>query len=391
MMRGVPGNTVTIVAHDVGGVGGMERQLQELIAGLVARDIQVFVVSRTLGLEPHPLLQWRRVPGPTRPFVLAYPWFAVVGTALVARTRRGVLQTTGAIVLNRADVCTVHYLHNGHARPVRRMKRRTLLYRLNAAVGGAMSRMAERLLYASPARTATLVAVSAQLARDLLATFPERTDAIVSIENGVDSERFQPDEQARRTVRGKLGIDESTLLALFVGSEWSMKGIDVAVEALVAAQPWHLAVVGTGDADAVRKLATEYCVEARLHLVGESAAPERYYAAADAFILPSAYESFSLAAFEAAASELPVLATNVGAIAEIINAGGGMFVERTAASVAQALSQLAASPETAAVMARRARGVSLRFGWDAAVAKYVDVYRRSGGDVAVPTLEGAPT
>ena len=56
----------------------------------------------------------------------------------------------------------------------------------------------------------------------------------------------------------------------------------------------------------------------RVHLVGESAQPERYYAAADAFVLPSEYESFSLAAFEAAASGVPVIATDVGAINLIV-------------------------------------------------------------------------
>ena len=65
--------------------------------------------------------------------------------------------------------------------------------------------------------------------------------------------------------------------------------------------------------------------------------PERYYAAADAFVLPSAYESFSLAAFEAAASGLPIVATDVGAVGEIVNAGGGIFIERNAESLAEAL------------------------------------------------------
>ena len=62
---------------------------------------------------------------------------------------------------------------------------------------------------------------------------------------------------------------------------------------------------------------------ASLHFVTETPEPERYYAAADAFVLPSAYESFSLAAFEAAAAGLPVLATDVGAVGEIVNGGGG--------------------------------------------------------------------
>ena len=42
-------------------------------------------------------------------------------------------------------------------------------------------------------------------------------------------------------------------------------------------------------------------------------------------------------------------------------------------------------------MSERAREVSSSFGWDAAIAQYVEVYRRSGGDATVPALEGAAT
>ncbi len=150
------------------------------------------------------------------------------------------------------------------------------------------------------------------------------------IRNGVDTRRFRPDGTARREIRDELDLTQNVALALFVGSEWSRKGVDIAVEALVDAPSWHLAVVGRGDADALRRRAELLDVEARLHVVGESTKPEQYYAAADAFVLPSAYETFSLAAFEAAASGLPVVATRVGAIDEIVTAGGGLFVERNA-------------------------------------------------------------
>ena len=113
LSNGAPNRTVTIVAHDVGGVEGMEHQLQALVTGLLDRGVSVEVVSRTLGLPGHPRLRWRRVRGPARPFPLAYPWFALVASSMLTWSRRGLLHTTGAIVLNRADVCTVHYCTTG--------------------------------------------------------------------------------------------------------------------------------------------------------------------------------------------------------------------------------------------------------------------------------------
>ena len=74
---------------------------------------------------------------------------------------------------------------------------------------------------------------------------------------------------------------------------------------------------------------------------------------------------------------MPVLATNVGAIAEIVNGGGGVIVERDAASVAAALERLEQDPEAAAAMGAHAREAARRFSWEAAVEKYLDVYSRS--------------
>jgi hypothetical protein len=70
---------LTVVAHDVGGTGGMERHLQEVIEGLIERGFTVSVISRTLQLARHPNLVWHRVRGPARPFVIAYPWCFLAG------------------------------------------------------------------------------------------------------------------------------------------------------------------------------------------------------------------------------------------------------------------------------------------------------------------------
>ncbi len=269
-------DTVTIVAHDAGGIGGMERQLPALISRLVERGTSVLVVSRTLDLPPHPRLSWRRVPGPSRPFALAYPWFALWASVVLVVRRRGVLHTTGAIVLNHADVCTVHYLHNGAGGAVRRERRSTFLYRLNGLAARAMSRGFERAVFRSPAMSSILIAVSMPLAKELAGTFPARKDSIRVIPNGVDTERFRPDADARREVRQELGLTETDKLALFVGSEWGRKGLEIAVGALADAPAWQLAVVGRGDSGAVLRSASRLGVRERLYLVGETDTPERY-------------------------------------------------------------------------------------------------------------------
>ena len=366
---------MTIVAHDVGGIGGMERQLTALISRLLDLGIEVTVVSRTLGLPAHPRLRWRRVPGPGRPFAVAYPWFGVIATVMLAWRRSGLLHTTGSIVLNRSDLCTVHYVHNGRDASVQRTQRATVPYRLNAALAQMLSRAGERLVYSSASLSRNLVAVSEAVADELRLAFPNRAGSILVVGNGVDAERFRPNDKSRRDVRRELGIADSLPLALFVGSDWRRKGLSVAVEALSAATDWHLAVVGRGDTEEVSSLARRLRVADRLHLLAESSRPERYYAAADAFVLPSAYETFSLAAFEAAASGLPVLTTKVGAVGEIVGAGGGIFVDRSPDSVAAALRDLQAEPRRAANMSESARTAAQRFDWDTVVQNYLNLYR----------------
>src|SRR4051812_39378629 len=171
---------VTIVAHDLGEIGGMERQLNELVTGLLDAGHRVTVVARTCVLEPHERLRWVRVPGPGRPFAIAYPWFFLAGSLLARRHRADVLHTTGAIVLNRAEISTVHLCHHAVAEQgdLKRARRTTLAYRLNGAVASRMSRLAERLVYRAP-RSRELVAVSQGVQREIDRYFPAMADRVV--------------------------------------------------------------------------------------------------------------------------------------------------------------------------------------------------------------------
>ena len=170
-MRDAP--PVTIVGHDVGISGGMERQLAELVVGLLGREYRVTVVARRCEVAPHPHLRWIRVPGPSRPFSVAYPWFFLIGSLLVWHLREGLLHTTGAVVLNNADVSTVHFCHRAvrQRTTLLRASRQGMLYRLNAWMASRMSLLAERFCY-RPRRTRHLVAVSNGVAQEIVSLFP---------------------------------------------------------------------------------------------------------------------------------------------------------------------------------------------------------------------------
>lgn len=372
---------VVVVANEVGGLGGMEQQLERLVRGLLTAGRQVTVIARACSVGGHAGFRFVRVPGPARPFAIAYPAFFVIASLLAAKQRNAVLHTTGAIVANRADLSTVHYCHRAAAHSAAtRAKRAGLLYWINAAIAGPLSRAGECWCY-RPRRTSTLCAVSAGLGAELRTHFPGMADRIRIIPNGVDTAEFRPDPQARIRVRASLGIDADVPLALFAGGDWERKGLRHALDALDSAPSWHLAVVGEGDRRQMWQRARTSGTEGRLHFLGTVAEPAPIYAAADAFVLPTAYETFSLVTYEAAASGLPLLVTKVNGVEDVLQDGlNGWFIARNGRSIGHRLNALESDAALAQRMAAEARRASEAFSWETMLKGYLAAY----DDVAIP-------
>jgi UDP-glucose:(heptosyl)LPS alpha-1,3-glucosyltransferase len=101
------------------------------------------------------------------------------------------------------------------------------------------------------------------------------------------------------------------------------------------------------------------------------------YAAADAFVLPTLYETFCLVAHEAAAAGLPLLVTRVSGVEDLIVDGeNGWFITRDPDDVARRLGLLHDDPEGARRMGELARRASERYGWDNAVKSHLELYAR---------------
>ncbi len=368
-------SAVTIVAHDVGSIGGMERQLAELISGLARLGHEVTVIARTCELPADVRVRFRRVPGPRRPFLLFYPWFMLAGSLAVWRWRRGVVQATGAIVLNRVDAVAIHCCHEVYRAAPTRPGR---LFRWNVALGGLVKRVAERLCVRANGE-ARFVCVSEGVAEEMRAHHPRVAERVLTIHNGVDVESFAPGAhtQAARALRARLGIGEKRLVAAFVAREWGHKGLRVAIEALALAPAWELVVAGAGDRARYSELADSLDVGERVHWLGVVREIQAVYGLADAFVLPSSYETFSLVAFEAAASGLPVLATPVSGVRELIRDGeNGFLVAAEPRNIAERLNELAVDPAMRERMGAAARNSALAFTWEETVSRHRQLYGR---------------
>lgn len=366
---------VTIVAHDIGAVGGMERQLTALILGLRRLGHHVTVIARTCELPAGSGVAFHRVRAPGRPFLLAYPWFMVAGSLAVRRWRRGVVQATGAIVLNRVDVVAVHYCHQvGPVNP----SRSTRLFRAQVRMAGILKRLGERLCFDSN-RASAFVCVSGGVAEEMREHFPKLAERVLTIHNGIDTDTFAPGARSEdaHAMRATLEIPDGALLAVFVGSEWERKGLEPAIRALALTPAWMLMVAGAGERTRYQELAEQLGVGERLRWLGVTADVALVYQMADAFVLPSSYETFSLVTFEAAASGLPVLATPVSGVRELIEDGrNGYLIGRDPRLIAERLTGLAADPELRSRLGRAARESALAFSVQRMVLEHHELYAR---------------
>jgi len=366
---------VTIVAHDIGPVGGMEIQLSRLIEGLLSRGRHVTVIARSCEIPAHEHLERVLVPTPLRPFAAFYPWFGLAGGALLARHGRGIVHTAGAIVPNAVDVATCHFCHRAFEAlgGPSRAGRSTPAHRAHAEVSAVMSKAGERMIY-RPQRVRAMVAISDGVRRELERWFPRLKGSLRTIPHGVDLARFAPDPVRRGRVRDELGIADDELVAIFAGGDWVRKGLAHAIAAVAASSTWQLLVVGTGDEVAYSALARVAGIRDRVHFLGSRADMPCLFAASDAFLLPTSYETFSLVTYEAAASGLPLLVTRVsGPDQLIVDGANGTFLNGAPANTAAWLAKLR-DTGLRARMGAAARRAAQPYTWDAAVDRHIALY-----------------
>jgi glycosyltransferase involved in cell wall biosynthesis len=146
---------------------------------------------------------------------------------------------------------------------------------------------------------------------------PERVHVVP---NGVDTSNYRPRD--RESARRALGLDATSIL-LCVARFQRQKGIQHAIAAVAEIPHAHLILVGHGEERAVLEgLASAPEVVGRVHFVGPKTPTEvaAYMAAADVFLFPTELpEPASVVLLEAMASGLPVVASDIGAITEVID------------------------------------------------------------------------
>jgi N-acetyl-alpha-D-glucosaminyl L-malate synthase BshA len=227
-----------------------------------------------------------------------------------------------------------------------------------------------------------VTAVSEYLARETRRTFGI-TQHIEVIHNSVDSQRFRP--RPGRPGREQFASHGERVM-MHVSNFRPVKNIPMVIEVFARVRrklPARLLMVGEGpEVPRARELARARGVEADVSFLGAYGAVEELLACADLFLLPSLYESFGLAALEAMSCGVPVLATQVGGLAEVISSGVDGWlccVDDLDGMADRALELLTDETKRQAMGAAARRKAAEQFTPTKEVAKYEAVYRRALG------------
>ncbi|HVK83026.1 MAG TPA: glycosyltransferase [Kofleriaceae bacterium] len=199
---------------------------------------------------------------------------------------------------------------------------------------------------------------------------------------GVDIDSFdRVTDEAVAKVRREIGGQPGDVVFGSIGRLVEQKDYPTQLRALALAArhaPIRMAIVGAGPlAKDLAALAAKLSIQDRVTFLGERSDIATLLRAFDAFVLASKFEPFGVALLEAMAAGLPIVATEVNEVPEILDGGrGGMLVpaERPE-DLAAALGRIAADVELRANLAGAARAIAMqRFSLSVSVAAYQSLY-----------------
>lgn len=151
-------------------------------------------------------------------------------------------------------------------------------------------------------------------------------EKLIIIHNGIDLENFRllPREQARKFFSTTYNLQLTTFLVGTVAHLYATKGlkylIDAAREVTKKFPNAKFIVIGEGNQrQNLESRIKNYGLQDKIYLLGEIQEAAKYLSAFDIFVLPSIKEGFPYAILESLAAGVPIIATKVGGIPEIIN------------------------------------------------------------------------
>lgn len=255
----------------------------------------------------------------------------------------------------------------------------------------------------SPARMAGERRVLTRADRIIVATLAEKAQLqwlykadsrkMTIIPPGVDTGRFYP--IPKDEAKAFIGIPQHDRMVLFVGRIEPLKGLDTLIRAMASMGvqntdcPTYLAIIGGDPSANPEEMTTEMaslqqlCRDLNMDRTvvflgkrGQDTLPY-YYSAAEVLVMPSHYESFGMVALEAMACGTPVIASQVGGLAFLVQDGvtGYHVPGGDSDALCEKLTLLLGNRENRTEMGLQAAEEAKAYSWDKVAEQIVDVYK----------------
>jgi len=229
-----------------------------------------------------------------------------------------------------------------------------------------------------------VIAISKPVAQHLSVDFGVVQNKIHLIANGIDLNRFvMTTDQRRRDLRQKMGMGEVPLIGIIARLS-DVKGIDILIKAmpiiLKEIPSANLLIAGQGPEEAaLKKLTQELSLTARVHFKNIINQTPELLGAFDVFVMPSLMEGLGLSVIEAQACGIPVVASKVGGLVDLIedSKSGYLVAVNDTRALADRIIEVLRNPKQSKIMAERARlNVEQHFSADMMVKETLKFYEQ---------------
>jgi glycosyltransferase involved in cell wall biosynthesis len=239
-------------------------------------------------------------------------------------------------------------------------------------------------LYLNVRWTSQLVCVSERTRQNVLSIYPAAAPRLSVIHHGIDS-RFRkldppPD---RAAVLGRLAIPDRPFV-LFVGTLRRKKNLRLLLEAFAgftgaSKKRYQLVLAGVRGTtfSEIEDTLNDPRLAGRVVLPGYVADDDlvALYNLASCVVYPSRFEGFGLPPLEAMACGAPVVASNGGAIPEVVGDAAAMFDPADGVALRENLLRVLEDREFAAALVARGAAHARKFTWERAARQYLALYR----------------
>lgn len=328
-------------------------------------------------------IRWIRIPCVSSPVLLVILLFRLSAFAVyfwhcfINREKFDIVQSSDGS-FGHADIADAHFCNRFYL--LRVMERKVNGLRSAAALAARLvSSFLERRVY----RNAGIVVTPSQgLRRELIQTHDVDPDRIVVVPLPIDTNISPPNPNDRAALRLEMGLSESDPVFVFAAlGDFERKGLGPLIDALADSRLLHAKLLVVGGSPGSLAPYTERAryrnVQNRVIFCGKHPSIRSFLWAADAFVLPSKYETFSVVTMQAALSALPLITTRLSGVEEYARDGvTGFIIDACAAeSIADSLARfLLMSNSARQEMGCQAFSAVSRFGIDRFIKSWDQIY-----------------